>query len=351
MTWTGSARAGRWTTASSRCGPRRARASGACASTGSRSSGSFMHNCGASSSQGGRQRQGSIQWVGDPIGHYPGWVAISRTHAEMLVSAGAPAGVFLLRPTRAGEPQGWTSAQSAGVAGRAQVWHSGTTPGGPLRPSFWPVAGARGLGVHRPAPRRVDHDDRAPRGSGQRGHARVAPGRGAGDDAAAGDHARTTRTTSGNTSASRMIERCTTAWRCPRGRPIAPPDRAADRAAGRDAARRGGDGAHGDDRARGPHRMSPAWVGLVVLAILAIAGYVAAIILWRRSSLMNLMTWWRETDDRQDVRRCTWRSRARSIRAGERASTAQRAASRLDAEWRETNRCARCAAGRVDHVA
>ena len=64
-------------------------------------SGSFMHNSGASS-QGGRQRQGSIQWVGDPIGHYPGWVALSRTHAEMLVSAGAPAGVFLLRPDARG---------------------------------------------------------------------------------------------------------------------------------------------------------------------------------------------------------------------------------------------------------
>ena len=29
--------------------------------------------------------------------------------------------------------------------------------------------------------------------------------------------------------------------------------------------------------------MSPAWVGVVVLAALALAGYVAAIILWRRS--------------------------------------------------------------------
>ena len=93
----------------------------------------------APSSQGGRQRQGSIQWVGDPIGHYPGWVALSRTHAEMLVSAGAPAGVFLLRPTRAGEPQGWTSAQSRRPRRPgARSGTQGTTPGGPLRPEFWP---------------------------------------------------------------------------------------------------------------------------------------------------------------------------------------------------------------------
>jgi hypothetical protein len=114
-------------------------------------SGSFMHNSGASS-QGGRQRQGNIGWVGDPIGHYPGWVAISRTHAEMLVSAGAPAGVFLLRPTRAGEPQGWTSAQSQASQDGRKVWHSGTTPGGPLRPSFWPSQGHEGWASTGPRP-------------------------------------------------------------------------------------------------------------------------------------------------------------------------------------------------------
>ena len=100
---------------------------------------------------GGNGKARSSGWA-IPSATIPGWVAITRTHAEMLVSAGAPAGVFLLRPTRAGEPQGWTSAQSeASQAGR-KVWHSGTTPGGPLRPELLAVQGHEGWASTGPRP-------------------------------------------------------------------------------------------------------------------------------------------------------------------------------------------------------
>ena len=280
-TWTASARAGRWTTASSACGPRRDRASGACGSTGSRSAARSCTTA-AQSSQGGRQRQGSIQWVGDPIGHYPGWVAISRTHAEMLVSAGAPAGVFLLRPTRAGEPQGWTSAQSAGVAGRAQgLALRARRRAGRCVPGSGPSQGHEGWASTGPRPdesimtteRLVDLGN-----EGMLAWLR------------AGGRGTTPRPEITLNDAHNVRQYLRFAddralydgMALPTGPPDPPrPARPADPA--RRAARRGGDGAHGHDRPRGPHRMSPAWVGVVVLAALALAGYVAAIILWRRS--------------------------------------------------------------------
>jgi hypothetical protein len=106
-------------------------------------------------SQGGRGRQGPADRVSDPGIHYgPAWVRISREFGEALLTGGVGGTAVLFRPRQPGEPNGaWTVAQGAAATAGRDIWKRGTIPGGPLRPSFWHLAGHEGAHFTGPSPR------------------------------------------------------------------------------------------------------------------------------------------------------------------------------------------------------
>lgn len=105
--------------------------------------------------KGGGCRSGRVPWVSDCWGHYPAWVAISRTHGEMLASGGAPPYTFLFRPATGADANGYTSAQGELLRRGRAVSQYGTTAmrrsdgvwvGQPnFRASLWSFVGHAGI--------------------------------------------------------------------------------------------------------------------------------------------------------------------------------------------------------------